>query len=233
MAGNLGSRFSEQKRLAKQEQKAKEKAAKDAQKAQQPAKTAKAQRDGDPSDPQEYFNMRVQMINSRRDAGDEPFPHKFHVTTSLTDFTKKYSYLEKGVTLEDVTVSVAGKCLGSSGDFFVGRIFSKREQGAKLIFYDLRGECTQVQIMANARYHTGSDFASLHDRIKRGDIVGFTGHPCRSAAGELSVVPTEVVQLTPCLHMLPHTYYGLRDQETRYAAGTGSLVSGTECATWT
>lgn len=73
--------------------------------------------------------------------------------------------------------------------------------------------------MANARFHQGSqeDFVALHDRIKRGDIVGFKGHPTRSKAGELSILPTEVIQLTPCLHTLPHTHYGVKDKELRFS----------------
>ncbi|KAK5979612.1 Lysine--tRNA ligase [Trichostrongylus colubriformis] len=72
--------------------------------------------------------------------------------------------------------------------------------------------------MANARYHKAGaeDFTLIHDRIKRGDIVGFTGFPTRTKTGELSILPTEVEQLTPCLRMLPHSHYGLKDKELRY-----------------
>lgn len=34
--------------------------------------------------------------------------------------------------------------------------------------------------------------------------------------GELSIIPREVTLLSPCLHMLPHLHYGLKDKETRY-----------------
>lgn len=34
--------------------------------------------------------------------------------------------------------------------------------------------------------------------------------------GELSIIPREVTILSPCLHMLPHLHYGLKDKETRY-----------------
>ena len=73
-------------------------------------------------------------------AGKPPYPHKFHVSTSLTDFIEKYGdSIEPGQILEDVVVSVAG------------RIHSRRESGHKLVFYDLRGEGVKIQIMANAR----------------------------------------------------------------------------------
>jgi len=32
----------------------------------------------------------------------------------------------------------------------------------------------------------------------------------------LSILPVDVIQLTPCLHPIPHDYYGLKNQETRY-----------------
>lgn len=197
--------FSEQKRLAKQAKKEQERLEKDAAKLNVAVADApKVVREADPSDPQEYFNMRVRMIEARRAAGDNPFPHKFNVTISLTDFITKYTPLEKEQVVEEI-VSVAG------------RIHSKRESGSKLVFYDIHGEGTHIQIMANAKFHTGDvDFVTLHDRIKRGDIVGFTGRATRTKAGELSLIPNEILQLTPCLHMLPHSHFGLKDKELRY-----------------
>ncbi|VDN42129.1 unnamed protein product [Gongylonema pulchrum] len=83
--------------------------------------------------------MRAAMIEERRSKGINPFPHKFHVSIALAKFIAQYDYLEKDVILEDVVHSVAG------------RIFSKREAGGKLIFYDLHGEGTRLQVLANAR----------------------------------------------------------------------------------
>uniref|UniRef100_A0AC35TG16 Lysine--tRNA ligase n=1 Tax=Rhabditophanes sp. KR3021 TaxID=114890 RepID=A0AC35TG16_9BILA len=199
---------SEQKRQEKQLKKAAEKAEKDAKKAEEAAAnpTALKKKECDPSDPQEYFNSRVRMIEDRRAAGINPYPHKFEVTTSVSQFIEDYdAKCVKEQVLEDVTVRMAG------------RIFSKREAGSKLIFYDLHGEGKRIQVMANARFNKNeTPFEELHENIKRGDIVGFIGHPTRTKAGELSIIPIDVIQLTPCLHMLPHTHFGLKNQETRY-----------------
>ena len=59
-------------------------------------------------------------------------------------------------------------------------------------------------------------YAWVRDNVRRGDIVGVEGHPGKSKLGELSIIPTKIVILTPCLHMLPKSFYGLKDQETRY-----------------
>ncbi|CAG9536832.1 unnamed protein product [Cercopithifilaria johnstoni] len=200
---------SEQKRQLKAQQKLKEKAEKELQRAAANATAIeKSKRDGkmvDPSDPQEYFKLRTTLIEECRSKGINPYPHKFHVSISLTDFIDKYDNLEKDVILNDTVQSVAG------------RIFSKREAGGKLIFYDLHGEGTRLQVLANARFHKGNEaFDTVHDRIKRGDIIGVNGYPARSKSGELSIIPYEIIQLTPCLHMLPHTHFGLKNQETRY-----------------
>jgi hypothetical protein len=47
--------------------------------------------------------------------------------------------------------------------------------------------------------------------------VGAIGHPGKTKLGELSIVPTAALRvLTPCLHMMPKSHFGLKDVETRY-----------------
>ncbi len=100
-----------------------------------------------------------------------------------------------------------------------GRVHAIRESGAKLIFYDLRGEGVKLQVMANARAYGGvgeEDFAVDTGKIRRGDVIGVEGHPGKTKKGELSVVPTKITLLSPCLHMLPHLHFGIKDKETRF-----------------
>jgi lysyl-tRNA synthetase, class II len=146
-------------------------------------------------------------MSALRAQGTDPYPHKFHVTTSLPAYVAEYASLEAGTQREDVTVSIAG------------RISTKRASGAKLIFYDLRSEGHKVQVMADARNFEGLDeeaFGRLQARFKRGDIVGITGHPGKSKRGELSIFPTAMQILSPCLHMPPSLHFGFKDQEKRY-----------------
>lgn len=49
--------------------------------------------------------------------------------------------------------------------------------------------------------------------LRRGDLIGVTGYPGKSKKGELSVFPTTMVLLAPCLHMLPNSREGLKNQE--------------------
>lgn len=198
----------ELKRRLKLEQKSKEKAEKEKEKQVQAVtvemKTKENDVDEDNMDPNEYYKLRVQMINGMKAAGEDPYPHKFHVSMSLTEFIEKYQNIETGQVLQD-TVRVAG------------RIHAKRESGAKLIFYDLRGEGVKLQVMSNARgFSSEEEFYKVNSKIRRGDIVGCVGHPGKTKKGELSVMPIEMRLLTPCLHMLPHMHFGLKDKETRF-----------------
>ena len=59
---------------------------------------------------------------------------------------------------------------------YTGRVHAKRLSGAKLIFYDLRGEGVKIQVMADARA-SEQDFLAVHNKIRRGDIIGIKGKP--------------------------------------------------------
>lgn len=45
-------------------------------------------------------------------------------------------------------------------------------------------------------------------------MIGVTGFAGKSKKGELSVFPTDIVLLAPCLHMLPRM--GLKSQEVSH-----------------
>ena len=110
-----------------------------------------------------------------------------------------------------------------------GRILSKRIQG-KLLFYDIHGEGLKIQIMSDMSHYEGGEeaFREIHTTIKRGDIVGVTGFPGKSKKGELSIFPTKMSLLSPCLHMLPKGHTGLKNQEVRYRQRYLDLILNNE-----
>ncbi|KAK5935290.1 hypothetical protein CgunFtcFv8_020665 [Champsocephalus gunnari] len=157
-------------------------------------------------DPNQYFKIRSQAIQELKGTAEDPYPHKYHVDLSLTEFIKKYNHLQPGDQLTEVAL------LNVSG-----RVHAKRASGAKLIFYDLRGEGVKLQVMANSRsYKSEEAFVAINDKLRRGDIIGVRGIPGKTKKGELSIIPTEMTLLSPCLHMLPHLHFGLKDKETRF-----------------
>ena len=134
------------------------------------------------------------------------FPHKFHVSKSLPEFHKEFAHIAEGEHLANVETTVAG------------RLLSKRGQG-KLMFYDLHADGVKIQIMSDLSQYAGGNeeaFRNIHALLKRGDIVGVKGFPGKSKKGELSIFPSELVLLSPCFHMLPTAFSGLKNQEVRY-----------------
>lgn len=91
---------------------------------------------------------------------------------------------------------------------------NKREQG-KLLFYTIKADGVKVQIMSSlGEYADGEEgFWKIHGLLRRGDLIGATGFAGKSKKGELSVFPTAIQLLAPCLHMLPRM--GLKSQEVR------------------
>jgi len=162
-------------------------------------------------DPTAYRANRLRAVADLEASGVNPYPHKFHTTTTVPRFVEDYSSLDAGARL-DTVVSIAG------------RVHNKRPQG-KLYFYDLVADGQRLQIMSDLRTFQAVEedpprgaeaFQAMHGRVKRGDIVGVTGHPGKSNKGELSIFPHHVTLLSPCLHMLPKGHTGIRNQEVRF-----------------
>ncbi|TFK64828.1 lysine-tRNA ligase [Pluteus cervinus] len=200
--------------VSKQELKRREKQrAKDASKAAKApppeAKPKEAVPSEDDLNPNQYYELRSrQILNLKATQSPNPYPHKFHVSRSITSYVDKYGpdgVIAPGAKVEKVTESLAG------------RIHNIRASGAKLRFYDLHGEGKKVQIMATQQDSEDPDkFVEIHDIFRRGDIVGVVGTPSRTKKGELSITPSQIQLLSPNLHQLPSSHFGLKDQETRY-----------------
>ena len=209
----------EYKKRLKMKQAEEKKAAKDAAKAEQAANAPvkeKSEEDEEADlDPTQYTQNRINKVNADKAKGVAVYPHKYHVDTRITEFIEKYSSLADATNAEGVTVSVAG------------RIMSKRASGKKLYFYDLVADGKKIQIMADENSAENYDFAKIHNATRRGDIVGVKGMPGKTKRGELSIYPSSMQILTPCLHMLPG-FSGLKDVETRFRMRFLDLIMNNE-----
>lgn len=148
--------------------------------------------------PNEYFKLRSAAVTElKSNPQTHPYPHKFHVSLSLEEFIEKYSHLKDGEMLENDMLTVAG------------RVHAIRESGAKLIFYDVRGEGVKIQVMSNAKLYSSEEaFATELDKIRRGDIIGINGYPGKTKKGELSIIPKTVRNKTSQrLHNLTICFY--------------------------
>lgn len=126
----------EEKKIAKAKKKAEEKAAKDQLKKEKSEKDGKqengsgtqAAKQEEVTDPSEYFKLRTTFVNEQKKQGLNPYPHKFVVSISLTDYIENYSHLKDGDVDQSKVETISG------------RLHAKRESSSKLIFFDLRAE---------------------------------------------------------------------------------------------
>ncbi len=147
-----------------------------------------------------YFQHRTSYIAEH--FGDvDLYPHSFTESTTIPNILETYHHLENGNSSDDI-VSIAG------------RILSLRASGKALLFLDLWSDRSKIQVMINRRvYKDRTEFNKIRRLIKNGDIVGITGVPHRSRTSEMSVLASNVILLSPCMHDIPAK---LEDPELRF-----------------
>eukprot|EP00924_Labyrinthula_sp_SR-Ha-C_P012023 maker-scaffold_26-snap-gene-2.58-mRNA-1 protein AED:0.02 eAED:0.02 QI:274/1/1/1/1/1/2/86/597 len=196
------------KRRLKAEKAAQKKAEKEAAKAAKAAQTKSKpgfEKEEEILDPSKYFENRTKQLQKAEDAGLNIYPHKFQTTLTFDEYIDSFSSLEKGSHEEEKSVSIAG------------RILARRKQGAKMVFLDLHADGKKIQVMSQLQHYKEGEaaFFKVHNLIRYGDIIGVTGFPGKSKTGELSIFPTEIQLLSPCMKMLPKLHSSL-NQDTRY-----------------
>ncbi|WVO12467.1 lysine-tRNA ligase [Cryptococcus depauperatus] len=160
-------------------------------------------------DATQFHEMRYQEIAKLRETKQpNPYPHKFHVSHSVPAFVEEWG--KEGTLREGET-----HCLGKPITL-TGRVYTIRESGPKLRFYDIKQDGVKLQLLAQAQNASSlEEYTVSHKLIRRGDIIGVTGLPSRSKTGELSLTISSIQLLSPCLHLLPGRE-GVTDLETRY-----------------
>ncbi len=58
---------------------------------------------------QQYYKIRSQAVSALKADGDQPYPHKFHVSISLTNYIAKYESKTVAGEWLDEFVSVSGE----------------------------------------------------------------------------------------------------------------------------
>lgn len=147
-----------------------------------------------------FKNYRLQQLEKV-----EKYPYIFKTSISFPEYIKKYNNIDIGSRIRDVLVSIAG------------RVLEVRNSGKNLYFYTVESDNYILQFLVDKREYSSKD-SSFEDIVKiihRGDIIGANGFVGKSIRGELSMYPTELKLLAPCLHHLPKQHFGFRDIEMR------------------
>jgi lysyl-tRNA synthetase class 2 len=157
---------------------------------------------------QSYYERRVAQLNEYYEKWGKiypKYPHKFNVTCNFPQYRKKYDndIIKNGDFTEHL------ECVA-------GRIKAKREASKKLYFYTVVNEDEEIQILANLNFYKNLDhFGDINKIIHSGDIIGVIGVVGKSKKGELSIIPHEMILLSPCLYTIPKEHFGLKDIEKR------------------
>lgn len=133
------------------------------------------------------------------------YPNYWNVSKDVSDIIKEFDHIEPGTRLKDNIESI------------MGRVMLKRSSGKKLHFYTILVNNILFQVMSDLKsFDSEEEFYKVHNNIYRGDIIGVKGYISKTRKGELSIIPSNIVILAPCLHMLPHLHFGVVDKELRY-----------------
>ncbi|PYQ58438.1 MAG: lysine--tRNA ligase [Acidobacteria bacterium] len=151
-----------------------------------------------------------EQIQNRREkrqrlveAGISPYPHRFDWDLEPTGVRQQYG--EKAAE----ELEAAGIKLRVPG-----RVISVRRQG-KLIFADIHDGKEKLQLFIRLA-DVPEAARTVLDNLDLGDIVGASGTPMRTRAGELSLKVDDLQLLSKAVRPLPEKWHGLADIETRY-----------------
>ena len=166
----------------------------------------------------QQVSLNDQMIARRdkmaelRDAGIDPFGHRFERTHTAAQLHELYD----DTTAEDLEAQAIEVTIA-------GRMMTKRRSG-KISFADIKDRSGRIQVFVQKPV-VGEEAYELLKKSDLGDILGFTGTVMKTRAGELSINVTALTHLTKALRPLPDKFHGLTDVETKYRQRYLDLIS--------
>lgn len=182
---------------------------------------------------QEEFQNRLKKLEELREAGIEPYPHRF-------DPTHTASALEESHVEQQVGHSEGAAAGETEPATVAGRLVLFRAMG-KNAFGHIQDDSGRIQVMFNRDLtkftglppHAAGEGALtalklIEKKIDLGDILGIRGHLFRTQKGELTIFAKEVTLLTKTLLPLADKHSGLQDKELRYRKRWLDLISHPE-----
>jgi lysyl-tRNA synthetase class 2 len=162
----------------------------------------------------EYYQSRVALMKSLKAQGINPYVHTFNPTCTFEQYATKYAYAEPNAEYLDTRDNVAG------------RVMLIRDSSKKLKFYTLQDDQCTLQIILNFKYYTFDEHMSDQEKLEhfmktasaicRGDIIGIEdGIAYRTKQGQLSIIARSLKILTPCMHLVPMSHSGIKDEELK------------------
>lgn len=166
-----------------------------------------------PSNEHDERSLRLAKLDALRQAGIDPYPHRFDRDRTLGEMRVEFGGLAEGTeTAEQVRVA--------------GRVLLLRRQG-KLIFATIRDASGSAQLFVS-RAEVGDELFDAIEDLDLGDWVGVGGVVMTTRKGELSVKVQELQLLAKALRALPDKWHGLADVDTRFRQRYVDLIANEE-----
>lgn len=146
---------------------------------------------------------RRQKMDALREAGIDPFGHRFERTHLAQELQDQFADQDKEALAE-----------ASHEVVIAGRMMSKRGKG-KVGFADLRDRSGRIQIYVRKDI-VGDDNYLLFKKADLGDFLGISGDVMKTDSGELTVRAKHVTWLSKALRPLPDKFHGLSNIEQIY-----------------
>ena len=163
----------------------------------------------------DQMRVRREKMQELRDAGIDPFGHRFERDSMNRELHEKYGDMDKEeLNGRDIVVTIAG------------RMVAKRGKG-KVGFADLQDKTGRMQLYIR-KDEVGEDMYHIFKRSDLGDFLGITGQVIKTDMGELTVKVTKLTFLSKALRPLPDKYHGLQDIEQIYRQRYLDLITNRE-----
>ena len=158
--------------------------------------------------------QRLKKLDRFRALGINPYPHRYHRSHTTQQVIALLEQQEESSQTETIAVNIAG------------RVVANRPMG-KATFLDIRDGSGKVQVYFR-RDLVGAESYKLLNDIDIGDIIGVSGKPFRTKAGEPTIEAEGFTPLAKSLRPLPEKWHGLSDTEKRYRQRYLDLIANTE-----
>ncbi|WP_162930946.1 lysine--tRNA ligase [Lactococcus allomyrinae] len=161
------------------------------------------------------MKVRREKMENLREAGIDPFGHKFTRTHNSAELHAAYDDKTKEELHEFELQGVVA-----------GRLMTKRGKG-KVGFAHLQDREGQIQLYVR-KDEVGDENYEIFKKADLGDFLGVEGEIMKTDMGELSIKAKKVTFLSKALRPLPEKFHGLTDTETRYRKRYLDLISNRE-----
>ena len=163
----------------------------------------------------DQLRVRREKMQELREAGIDPFGHRFERDSMNQELHEKYGQIEKD-DLNDKGIMAT----------IAGRMVAKRGKG-KVGFADLLDKTGRMQLYIR-KDEVGEDMYYIFKRSDLGDFLGVTGQVIKTDMGELTLKVTKLTFLSKALRPLPDKYHGLQDVEQIYRQRYLDLITNQE-----